>query len=768
MANTAHNTTISGREAALARRRSLSASGKSALTGRAAASPEPTVSSTASSSPASSPVIKQASGSGQNSRAASRARRQAMSTAGKRGVQSTDRVREADSRSVVSKASSSQAGEEKKAGCGCSCNGEKAACNSESQAMPAMSNTQSSAIRTSAARTAVRKASVGTSRSAALARRKAQSGRGKAAMNTNGSQANNVRATNPDMTGRELAQAIREQRSRKGNTGQNKSAPTGRMRPSRNGEQDAAQDASWKVGASETSHGQTVTGTMVGRSTEVTGDEASTCRSVTGTEYMGADIFREFCAAEPGKTPDKVSLSQTSRGNSVTGNEVGRSKKVTGDEPGTCKSVTGSEYISASQSEAFCGNRPEPGPAKFTGSETLKGKSVTGNNVGRSSKVSGDEAGSARVLTGAQYMQPEEGNAPAKVGRSETLRGGSITGTMVGRSERVTGDEPGSCRSVTGDDYIGGEQYQGFCDSKPAPQDQKVGSSNTFQGKSVTGTMTGRSGNVTGDEPGTCKTVTGTPYAGAEQYKSYCNSEQTTEVSARTRKARTVSGASMTGIQPGIGGSMTGDAKGECEPVSGTPYVGADQFANACPSVPAEPGSPDFPQMIGETPWGKFSVESPIHAAQNTEVKSTVTGASHGNDHITGPFGMANGKVTGTEEARFGKSEASSSVLEAAIPETAESLDGRMKSRVTGEGMAAGKKITGDDWERGDRVTGTEGASAMGRNPTRRGGPMSAMTATQEAPKRNEEVPEPVSKVTGGSGNTEKGALVTYSGGARG
>ncbi|MCP5436825.1 MAG: hypothetical protein H6960_01565 [Chromatiaceae bacterium] len=28
----------------------------------------------------------------------------------------------------------------------------------------------------------------------------------------------------------------------------------------------AAQDAPWKVGASETSHGQTVTGTMVGRS----------------------------------------------------------------------------------------------------------------------------------------------------------------------------------------------------------------------------------------------------------------------------------------------------------------------------------------------------------------------------------------------------------------------------------------------------------------------------------------------------------------------
>jgi hypothetical protein len=65
-------------------------------------------------------------------------------------------------------------------------------------------------------------------------------------------------------------------------------------------------------------------------------------------------------------------------------------------------------------------------------------------------------------------------------------------------------------------------------------------------------------------------------------------------------------------------------------------------------------------------------------------------------------------------------------------------------------------------------VTGTEGTSAMGRNPTRRGGPVSAMPVVSHEDKRNERLPEPVSRVTGGSGNTERGALVTYSGGARG
>ena len=89
----------------------------------------------------------------------------------------------------------------------------------------------------------------------------------------------------------------------------------------------------------------------------------------------------------------------------------------------------------------------------------------------------------------------------------------------------------------------------------------------------------------------------------------------------------------------------------------------------------------------------------------------------------------------------------------------------RPTSRVTGEGISAGLKITGDDWDRGDRVTGTEGVSARRRNPTRPGS-MQAMPSFQA--KRNEEKPEPVCRVTGSSGSTTAGSLITVSGGARG
>jgi len=351
---------------------------------------------------------------------------------------------------------------------------------------------------------------------------------------------------------------------------------------------------------------------------------------------------------------------------------------------------------------------------------------------------------------------------PPKVGTSGTLRGGTVTGTLVGRSGKTTGDEPGACRNVTGDEYVGHEQYQDFCAAAPNATDRKVGVSATPGGEAVTGTMTGRSGKVTGDEPGTCKAVTGTPYAGIEDIAGFCEAPAAEAAQARMTPNRRHFGSVMTGQQPGVAGKMTGADKGACEPVSGTPYVGSDQAAEACPATAAEPGAPDFPQAIGSAPWGDFSVEPPAHASDRSPVSSAVTGSQYEHGAITGPFGMAAGKVTGTEQARFGRGADRPDDVPAAVEEH---TDGRIKSRITGEGQDAGGKITGDDWERGDHVTGTEGASAIVRNQSRRGAPVGAMGARASDPV---EAPKPVSRVTGSSGNTENGSLITFSGGARG
>lgn len=752
---------LSGRALAMARRKAMSEGGKKA-TGARASAPQPVSASVSEASP---PAAAKASGASparriappvaDGARAASLARRKALSSRGRAAAENKDRVRSAEAR----RKSSAVTGTETDAGCNCGCKEKEAGRAQATIAAP------SPGIGRPKARAPRRNgASVNPGRAASLARRRAQSSRGKAGLSASGmSAAQTARATNPQLSGRELARALREQRSKRGSAGQKKSAPTGRQRPSRSTGKGMgpAQDQPWKVGAGETARGQTVTGTQVGRSREVTGDEASTCRNVTGTEYMGADIFRDFCQAEPTPAPLRAGSSNTGRGNTVTGNEVGRAARVTGNEPGTCKNVTGTEYVGAEQTEAHCGVKSEPRPIAVGSAETRKGKTVTGDLVGRSQRVTGNETGADRQLTGTQYTQLGDAGAPPKVGVSATLRGGSVTGTMVGRREKMTGDEPGSCRNITGDDYVGREQYGDFCQATPAPGDRKVGVSRTLGGESVTGTMTGRSSRVTGDEPGTCKSVTGTPYAGAEQYVGFCEPAQAESAAARMGVSKRAAGAPLTGTQPSVGGAMTGDARGACETVSGTHYLGMDQQSEACPNIPP-PAAPMA--MPGDEPWGEVGPAASEPGPAAPAAPRGVTGTGYDQGRITGPFGMASGKVTGTEEARFGRGEVPA---RAEAPREPASVEGRVKSRVTGEGIDAGPKITGDDWERGDRVTGTEGASAQRRNPTRRGGPMTAM-AQLRAGTRNEELPEPVSKVTGSSGSTDSGALVTYSGGARG
>lgn len=691
------------------------------------------------------------------------ARREALSRRGKRADTSSDRTR-----SVAAAASSKP----------CACKGDASAQAVEQRPASTVFSASASASAISAANrpSQRRQAQHNPSRAIVLARRDALAKRGKQASGTmKTGTAAVVRQANPDLSSRELALKIRELRSRTGAASVVRtSSSTGSTRPSgpnRHGAKQAvAADAHWKVGSSETLSGQTVTGTQANRSTKTTGNEAATCRAITGTEYLGAEVFQAFCQGQPAaQQPAKVRISATSHGNRVTGNAVGRSDKVTGDEPGTCKIITGTEYIAADQAAAWCGGG-KAGVRKVGRSQTLGGQAVSGVMVGRSERVTGDEIGSGLQLTGDQYLgreAPAAGRAPAKVISQQTLRGTGVTGTAVGRSERVTGDEPGSCRSITGDEYIGTHQYERFCAARPAAEAAKVGFSITNRQQVVSGTRTGRSERVTGDEPGTCKTVTGTPYLGMEQAGEFCSPKALNSIRQRT-PARV--SQPLTGIQPGIGGVMTGAGRGACEFVSGTPYVGADQQREACGTA-ANTGSAnnvvpeaDFPQPLADAPWQRFSIQSPARVAQVERDRSgAVTGSSYElGGRITGPFDRASGVVTGTEQFRFDRSPAPARQA-TARPATALQADQSSLSRVTGEG--SGLKVTGDDWDRGDRVTGTEGPSARRRNPSRSGS-MTAMVMLQQ--KRNEEVTPPVSRVTGSSGNTDKGSLITVSGGARG
>ena len=728
------------------------------------------------------------------------ARRQALSKQGKRNDPGKDRIRaevRRPSRTTPQPTSTDRKDESHT--CGCQNRpgkGRRAPTTTLKLTSPSASTSRRSAAE---ARLRAPKAKHGKnpSRALVLARRLAMAKHGKSAnAPTSAASAAVARQGNPELSSRELAQRVRELKARSGSAGQcvkgNNKRPCGPRRgmnrPKDSNQPSQAADAHWKVGASTTPSGQTVTGTRTDRSIKTTGNEASTCRSITGTEYMGADVFQSYCQSQAPSRPRKVGVTPTGYGNTVTGTEVGRSAKVTGDEPGTCKAITGTQYLSGNHGEAWCGAPTQPQPAKVGLARTRAEQRVSGVMVGRSAKVTGDEPGSGHQLTGSQYMNPTpemgRGPAPAKVRSFSTLRGSGVTGNEVGRSAKVTGDEPGTCKTVTGDDYVGRQQYDAFCRSQPAPEAAKVGLSTTNRNQTVSGTSTGRSPLVTGDEPGTCKAVTGTPYAGLEQAGNFCSTPEQTTIVARTPVGPGTPGQPMTGLQPGIGGVMTGAERGACEPVTGTPYVGADQFHSACSHGGQGDGVPaDLPQPLDGAPWTRFTITSPFRAAHTEQKRQLATGVTgtryeRGGTRITGPFGMAGGRVTGTEEFRFDQRITSASLPSRnplqplAAKESVSTADTSpapvtppAPSRVTGEGMVQGVRISGDDWSRNDRVTGTEGPSSRRRNPSRPG-PMSAMRTFQQ--KRNGETDVPLSPITGSSGNTDKGAMVTFSGGARG
>ena len=612
-----------------------------------------------------------------------------------------------------------------------------------------------------------RKVISNTSRDIVLARREAQSKHGKSAIKQNTSAASLARRGDPNLSSREISQRVRDLRSKTGATsikGSGKCRPCG---PNRNGSKQKA-DAYWKVGESGTNSGQTVTGTQANRSSKTTGNEPSTCRDITGTQYLGTEVINEFCNSDLNYTqPSKINVSSTTSGNKVTGNEVGRSSLVTGNEPGTCKNLTGTEYTSANLSESYCGEASK-NPSKIRHSKTLDGQNISGSLPGRSSLVTGDESGSGHQLTGDQYLGADplpDGKSFEKVGTYNTLNGNLVTGTGVGRSERMTGNESGSCKNITGDEYIGSQQYESFCGAKPTAEARKVGLSISPNNNFISGTMTGRSNHVTGDEPGTCKNVTGTPYAGVEQLENNCDPNTKNEIRGKGKVyLGNSSNARLTGKQPGIGGQLTGAGKGACLNPTGTPYVGGDQLSSNCSNHESTQSFANDEKEKHNT-WNDFSVHSPSRERYSEKMRDSVTGNQYeSGSNITGPFDMAVDKVTGTEQFRFDKNKLNT-VKPKEDNQDINLEEERAQSRITGEGQSAGLNITGDDWARGDRVTGTEGASSRRRNPSR-ASLMNAMPPMDI--KRNEKMKEPDFLITGSSGNTKEGQLVTFSGGARG
>lgn len=377
--------------------------------------------------------------------------------------------------------------------------------------------------------------------------------------------------------GREAARLHREDQCRNGRGDAPSCRPTGRVRTSPSA-------AYSKVEIGSTLSGMPVSGTQVERKGLVTGNEPGSCRTITGTEYIGTEQFSAFCSDTPAPAPGKVSQSRTSRGSSISGSSIGRGPAVTGDESGACRAVTGTEYLGSERFTEFCSNkglleRPEKVVA---GTTERKGIRVTGSDEARRNAVTGTEPGTTRSITGTQYSDAGQArltiNGPQKVALTHTVAGRPVSGTEVGTGVRITGDEAGSCHVISGTEYLSNEQFQGRCKTTPPPAFTDTGVDRSRKGMRITGNLVDRSERVTGNEPGSCQRVTGSQYGEPELCGGGVD---------KVQSMQTLRGTGVTGSRVGHGPKLTGDEHGGCEPVTGTEYVGREQYETYCDSTPA-------------------------------------------------------------------------------------------------------------------------------------------------------------------------------------
>ncbi len=650
------------------------------------------------------------------------------------------------------------------------------------------------------------------------------------------------------MSGRDLAKIKREERCTVGRGNVEACRPSGRIRPG---------SAPSKVELGTTLAGQPVSGTQVDQTQKITGSEAGGCKGITGTEYFGAEQFSQLCSTTPQANEPKVGETQTTKGQTMTGTLVESTSKITGTEPGSCNVITGNEYLGYDHYSNACDNtNAVSSHHKVMSTPSKKNLAITGADEARANSTTGSESGAGHAITGSDYSTAPFSRSNAgvtKVDVNHTNSGSVISGGELSSPLGVTGDAQDSCERVTGTEYVSNERYVANCGTQAPLTPNKVSVDNTRKGMDVTGNMMDRDEKVTGNEPGTCQRLTGSQYDSSAS-KGLCDQRSDKVNQTHTITGNRVSGSEVSGSPKltgddygmclGVTGNeyvskesfeqrcsfvpmaaqfkdavshtwndqqvsgsqvsqseiVTGDEVGGCSPISGSSYRSRDEMSQFCDTsavaeseqkmrktytmqevsgtVPTEDQrfsgnfNKGFDQSISGTPYLKnegqseqydanFSVRSPARVAFQSKSERVHDSVFGTNARITGPVAKAQGVMTGTPEFRH--------PYEISQQDVAISEPTKV---VTGEGNEIGSDVTGDNWSRGGQITGTEGMFSSNRNDTQKGNPNHDHKIGAHALKGREVTIVEGPKITNGSGGgngTDGGSSrVTLSGGARG
>jgi hypothetical protein len=305
-----------------------------------------------------------------------------------------------------------------------------------------------------------------------------------------------------------------------------------------------------------TEGGLAITGSSVGRTQGVTGDEEGAYRQVTGDQYVSPVRDR---AAAGGSGPAtqragmrrdpmsgaKLSTVEREARQRITGYDVEQHRLVTGTSPGASSRLTGTPYQGAGTLQAWNDPRvvatveknlpSRPSVAGVTGDVPLHSDNVTG--MGR---------GAGRAISGTAYFReaskPEDvKNAVAALDSRFSIRSPQRTAQL--KSEQAAESQPAVAERITGSFAIGVERVTGNLEFlfRPRRSDEsnarRAHSQLTGEGRTTGTAITGASwsdqSNVTGTDSSTATqrnaTQRGTkhqPFAGTQRFKEHANREE--------------------------------------------------------------------------------------------------------------------------------------------------------------------------------------------------------------------------------------------------
>lgn len=213
----------------------------------------------------------------------------------------------------------------------------------------------------------------------------------------------------------------------------------------------------------------------------------------------------------------------------------------------------------------------------------------------------------------------------------------------------------------------------------------KVELGKTLSGTPVTGNLVDRSGKMTG-VPGTCRPITGTEYIGAEQFSQLCAATPE-PAPAKVGVGSTSRSQRVSGTQLGRGTRVTGDEHGACKNVTGDEYLSIEQFESFCETKPVA-----APASTGS------AVTQTGQRVSGTEVGRSTK--------VTGDEPGACAKLTGSQ---YYQPDPSGAVCRGSGAPHKVSVMSTVRERpVTGTDVAPSGAVTGSEYGACKTVTGTE------------------------------------------------------------